>query len=116
MAIRSESGQVLALNLPKSEISCDGVCHALKAPPCRLLHLLIENAESVVSRKTIYKEIWGYDFDPGTKIIEVQVHYLRGILASSNSGFEIKTYRGKGISLQMTQRFQPTSPYSSRHQ
>jgi DNA-binding response OmpR family regulator len=100
VAISSPSGHILSVNKAKGELTCDGVCRALKATPCRLLHLLLENAENVVSRKTIYKEIWGYDFDPGTKIIEVQVHYLRSILASSNSGFEIKTYRGKGISLQ----------------
>ncbi|WP_167055923.1 MULTISPECIES: winged helix-turn-helix domain-containing protein [unclassified Pantoea] len=100
MAIRSACGQVLSLNVCACQIICNGISHTLKATPCRLLHLLLENAGEVVSRKTLYKRIWGYDFDPGTKIIEVQVHYLRGVLATLESAFEIRTYRGKGISLQ----------------
>ncbi|AUA33306.1 winged helix-turn-helix transcriptional regulator [Pseudomonas sp. SGAir0191] len=94
----------MSLNVPEHEIACDGVRCALKATPCRLLQLLLENAEQIVSRRTIYKTIWGYDFDPGTKIIEVQVHYLRGVLAGLKSAFEIRTHRGKGISLQSSVR------------
>ncbi|MFJ4344441.1 winged helix-turn-helix domain-containing protein [Pseudomonas sp. NPDC089401] len=100
MAIRSTCGQLLSLNVPANEVFCGDANRALKATPCRLLQLLLENAGQVVSRQTIYKRIWGYDFDPGTKIIEVQVHYLRSVLTALKSAFEIRTYRGKGICLQ----------------
>lgn len=94
------TGEALRLDPSKFEIYCYGASDTLKPTPYRLMHLLIENRGQVVSRKAIYKEIWGYDFDPGTKLIEVQVHYLRGVLCRLKSVFEIKTYRGKGICLQ----------------
>ncbi|MFJ4453112.1 winged helix-turn-helix domain-containing protein [Pseudomonas sp. NPDC089392] len=93
--------EALRLDPSRFEISCYGLSYTLKPTPCRLMHLLIQNSGQVVSRKAIYKEIWGYDFDPGTKLIEVQVHYLRGVLCRLKSVFEIKTYRGKGICLQV---------------
>lgn len=97
---RVGTDEALRLDSSKFEIYCNGVSHTLKPTPYRLMHLLIQNSGQVVSRKVIYKEIWGYDFDPGTKLIEVQVHYLRGVLCKLTSVFEIKTYRGKGICLQ----------------
>ncbi|MFA7891462.1 winged helix-turn-helix domain-containing protein [Pseudomonas putida] len=71
----------------------------LKPTPCRLLTLLIRCGEQVVNRQTILMEVWGYDFNPGTKIIDVQICYLRKALAAVHAPFEIKTHRGRGISL-----------------
>ena len=99
------TGEALRLDPSKFEISCYGLSSTLKPTPYRLMHLLVQNSGHVVSRKAIYKEIWGYDFDPGTKLIEVQVHYLRGVLSRLMSVFEIKTYRGKGICLQALDQY-----------
>ncbi|MFK3816056.1 winged helix-turn-helix domain-containing protein [Pseudomonas sp. NPDC089407] len=92
--------EALRLDSSRFEIYCNGVSHTLKPTPYRLMQLLVQNSGQIVSRKAIYREIWGYEFDPGTKLIEVQVHYLRGVLCRLRSVFEIKTYRGKGICLQ----------------
>jgi len=72
---------------------------SLKPTPCRLLALLVRHAGQVVSRQAIFNDVWGYDFDPGTKIIDVQVCYLRKALISLQAPFEIKTHRGIGIGL-----------------
>lgn len=61
------------------------------------------NQDQVVSRTTIFSKVWGYHFDPGTKIIDVQICYLRKILLTLQAPFEIKTFRGKGLSLQMVE-------------
>lgn len=95
-----EGGGSLKVDLAERRMSCDNASLPLKATPCRLLSLLLEHMGQIVSRRTIYKEIWGYDFDPGTKVLEVQVHYLRGALQTLPTSMEIKTYRGKGLSLQ----------------
>ncbi|MBF8668372.1 winged helix-turn-helix transcriptional regulator [Pseudomonas putida] len=71
----------------------------LKATSCRLLTLLLRHQGSVVSRTTIYEEIWGYQFNPGTKIIEVQICYLRKMLKSLQAPFEIRTLRGRGLTI-----------------
>ncbi|QCI13341.1 winged helix-turn-helix transcriptional regulator [Pseudomonas putida] len=72
----------------------------LKATSCRLLTLLLRHQGNVVSRTTIYEEIWGYRFDPGTKIIEVQICYLRKVLKTLQAPFEIRTLRGRGLYIQ----------------
>ncbi|WP_414155181.1 winged helix-turn-helix domain-containing protein [Pseudomonas sp. BNK-43-a] len=71
----------------------------LKATSCRLLTLLLRHQGNVVSRTTIYEEIWGYQFNPGTKIIEVQICYLRKVLKSLQAPFEIRTLRGRGLTI-----------------
>ncbi|MFJ4153482.1 winged helix-turn-helix domain-containing protein [Pseudomonas sp. NPDC089752] len=93
----------LGLNVLRNEIYCKGALRPLKPTPFKLMHLLAMNAECIVSRTKILKDVWGYDFDPGTKIIEVQINYLRKILGSITSDYEIKTYWGKGISLRKIQ-------------
>jgi len=96
--------EALWVDTTKAELFYNGVSRTLKPTPSRLLHLLVQHSGQIVSRRAIYKEIWGYDFDPGTKIIEVQVHYLRSVLTHLKSSFEIKTYKGKGICLQRSAR------------
>ncbi|WP_420794028.1 winged helix-turn-helix domain-containing protein [Pseudomonas kurunegalensis] len=71
----------------------------LKATSCRLLTLLLRHQGNVVSRTTIYEEIWGYQFNPGTKIIEVQICYLRKVLKALQAPFEIRTLRGRGLTI-----------------
>ncbi|MGE8112021.1 winged helix-turn-helix domain-containing protein [Pseudomonas sp. NPDC086566] len=85
----------------------------LKPTPCRLLALLIRYGEQVVSRQTILTEVWGYDFNPGTKIIDVQICYLRKALAAVHAPFEIKTHRGRGISLRSLNNV--SAGHRSRH-
>ena len=76
-----------------------GLHFPLKATSCRLLTLLLRQQGNVVSRKTIYEEIWGYQFNPGTKIIEVQICYLRMVDISLKAPFEIRTLRGRGLTI-----------------
>ncbi|MGC3893261.1 winged helix-turn-helix domain-containing protein [Pseudomonas urmiensis] len=75
-------------------------CLLLQATPARLLALLLLNQGTVMSRKTIFSEVWGYQFNPGTKIIDVQICYLRKILHTLQAPFEIKTFRSQGLRLQ----------------
>jgi DNA-binding response OmpR family regulator len=49
----------------------------LTATEFALLRYLAENAGRVVSRMEILNEVWGYDFDPNTNIVEVYIAYLR---------------------------------------
>ena len=99
VSIHSPHGQQLCLNLSKREIPCADKNHTLKPTPCRLLYLLAQHPNQVVSRAAIFREVWGYEFDPGTKIIEVQICYLRNILAVLSPDFTIRTIRGRGFSL-----------------
>src|SRR3954453_22410019 len=42
-----------------------------------LLELLMFNAGVVVSRDSIYEQIWGYDFETSSKSLDVYIGYLR---------------------------------------
>ncbi len=37
----------------------------------------MENAGAVLSRAQILNNNWGYGFDPGTKVVDVYIRYLR---------------------------------------
>jgi two-component system, OmpR family, copper resistance phosphate regulon response regulator CusR len=43
----------------------------------RLLHFLMQHVGQVVSRERLLAEVWGYDFDPRSNVVEVCVRRLR---------------------------------------
>jgi DNA-binding response OmpR family regulator len=60
-----------------------------------LLSELAEHAGEAVSKDKLLASVWGYDFDPGSNVVDVCVRRLR-----SKLGFElIKTVRGEGYQL-----------------
>ena len=60
-----------------------------------LLRELVEHAGHSVSKGRLLAVVWGYDFDPGSNVVDVCVRRIR-----SKLGFElIKTVRGEGYQL-----------------
>jgi two-component system, OmpR family, response regulator len=60
-----------------------------------LLRELMEHAGESVPKDKLLSSVWGYDFDPGSNVVDVCVRRLRTKL-----GFElIKTVRGEGYQL-----------------
>jgi DNA-binding response OmpR family regulator len=49
-----------------------------------------------MSREQLLSHVWGYDYDPGSNIVDVYVGYLRKKLGSDL----IETVRGMGYRLQ----------------
>jgi DNA-binding response OmpR family regulator len=43
----------------------------------RLLHVLLTHTDQVVSRERLLAEVWGYDFDPRSNVVDVCVRRLR---------------------------------------
>jgi two-component system, OmpR family, copper resistance phosphate regulon response regulator CusR len=43
----------------------------------RLLHFLMQHVGQVVSRERLLAEVWGYDFDPRSNVVDVCVRRLR---------------------------------------
>lgn len=64
-----------------------------------LLILLMDRAGTPISRGAIYDELWSADGANHENVVDVYIGYLRKKLAQSNFGFEIKTLRQKGFSL-----------------
>ena len=60
-----------------------------------LLRELMEHAGQAVGKGRLLASVWGYDFDPGSNVVDVCVRRLR-----SKLGFDlIKTVRGEGYRL-----------------
>lgn len=49
----------------------------------------------MLSRERLLSHVWGYDFDPGSNVVDVYVRYLRKKLRSRR----IETLRGAGYRL-----------------
>ena len=61
-----------------------------------LLEFFLRNPAMLLSRSQLAKEIWGFNFDPGTNIVDVYVNHLRKKI---DNGFPVRlihTERGKG--------------------
>jgi DNA-binding response OmpR family regulator len=61
-----------------------------------LLRYLMANAGTVVSRARLLSDVWRYDFDPGTKLVDVYVRYLRQKIDAGAAKPLIHTVRGFG--------------------
>jgi DNA-binding response OmpR family regulator len=60
-----------------------------------LLRELMENVGQSVPKMQLLASVWGYDFDPGSNVVDVCIRRLR-----SKLGFDlIKTVRGEGYQL-----------------
>ena len=81
-------------------VESDGKSAALSPREYALLGCLVRRRGEVVTRAEILREAFGYEFDPGTNVIDVHLTHLRKKLA----GFPIaiETVRGAGIRLTVT--------------
>ncbi|PSV27433.1 MULTISPECIES: response regulator transcription factor [unclassified Photobacterium] len=64
-----------------------------------LLQYLMEHAESVVSRMSLFESVWSYHFDPKTNVIDVHIANLRKKLEEGGEPSLIHTVRGAGYVL-----------------
>ncbi len=49
----------------------------------------------MLSREQLLSQVWGYDFDPGSNVVDVYIRYLRRKLDADR----IETVRGMGYRL-----------------
>jgi two-component system, OmpR family, response regulator MprA len=61
-----------------------------------LLELLMLNAGIVLSRETIYDRIWGFDFETGSRSLDVYIGYLRRKTEEHDAPRVVHTVRGVG--------------------
>ena len=89
----------LALDLLTRRVQREGHELNLSAREFDLLAYFMRHPGQVLSRQQILSAVWGYDFDPGTNVVEVYVGYLRRKLALSGSPAPIETLRSVGYRL-----------------
>ncbi|MHB8869532.1 MAG: response regulator transcription factor [Thermoleophilia bacterium] len=64
-----------------------------------LLEYLLRHEGQVLSRAQILNGVWGYDFDPGSNVVDVYVGYLRSKLDRDGEDSIVETVRGGGYRL-----------------
>lgn len=65
----------------------------------QLLEYFLLHAGETLTRAMILRDVWGYDFDPSTNVIDVHVCTLRTTLAECGGGVTLVTERGTGYRL-----------------
>ena len=71
----------------------------LTAREFALLEHLLRHAGQVLSREQLLSHVWGYDFDPGSNVVDVYIRYLRKKLGAD----VVDTVRGMGYRLRTGQ-------------
>ncbi|MCD4535450.1 response regulator transcription factor [Nocardioides sp. cx-169] len=86
-----EAGGV-RLDLRTRRATVAGKEQDLSAREFSLAEIFMLNAGQVLSREQLLDHVWGYDFDPGSNIVDVYVGYLRRKFGAAT----IETVRGMG--------------------
>jgi DNA-binding response OmpR family regulator len=68
----------------------------LSAREFSMAELFFRHPGQVLSREQLLSNVWGYDFDPGSNVVDVYVGYLRKKLGKGR----IKTVRGMGYRME----------------
>ena len=67
----------------------------LSAREFALAEEFLRHPDQVLSREQLLSRVWGYDFDPGSNVVDVYVRYLRAKFGPER----IETVRGMGYRL-----------------
>lgn len=84
------------LNLKTRKIMRGDKATELSAREFALAELFFRHPGQVLTREQLLSNVWGYDYDPGSNIVDVYVGYLR----KKVGGDLIKTVRGVGYRLE----------------
>lgn len=86
----------LELNLLARTATRAGKNIDLQPREFRLLEYLMRHAGQVVTRTMLLEQVWDYNFDPQTNVIDVHVSRLRGKIDKDFDAPLIQTIRGAG--------------------
>lgn len=85
----------LVLDLRTRTMEVGGSRVELSAREFALAEAFMRHPGQVLSREQLLSTVWGYDFDPGSNVVEVYVSYLRNKLGKEH----VQTVRGMGYRL-----------------
>jgi two-component system OmpR family response regulator len=106
--IRRATGATQTTRLQVSDLSMDLLSRKvtrrgnqidLKPLDFALLEYLMRHAGRVVSKTMIMEHVWGYDFDPGTNVVEARICKLREKIEKEFDKKLIHTIKGVGYVL-----------------
>ncbi|HTU15380.1 MAG TPA: response regulator transcription factor [Solirubrobacterales bacterium] len=83
------------LDLHARTASCAGSTIELTSREFTMLETFMRHEGQVLSREQLLSHVWGYDYDPGSNVVDVYIGYLRRKLPNGR----IRTVRGTGYRL-----------------
>jgi DNA-binding response OmpR family regulator len=89
----------IELDLVTRRVTRGGDPVHLSAREFDLLAFFVRHPNQALRREQILKAVWGYEFDPGTNVVEVYVRYLRRKLGRPDKPAPIETIRSVGYRL-----------------
>lgn len=104
LRLRSEATADSATSLSHGDLMLDlrtrravvsGAAVDLSAREFTLAETFLRSPGQVLSREQLLSRVWGYDFDPGSNVVDVYVRYLRNKLGADR----FETVRGMGYRL-----------------
>lgn len=91
--VLSHDGLTLDLRTRRARVAGREV--DLSAREFTLAETFLRSPRQVLSREQLLSRVWGYDFDPGSNVVDVYVRYLRKKLGADR----FETVRGMGYRL-----------------
>lgn len=104
LRLRAETSSADGTSLALGDLSLDlrtrrarvaGTETDLSAREFALAEAFLRNPGQVLSREQLLSRVWGYDFDPGSNVVDVYVRYLRRKIGADR----VETVRGMGYRL-----------------
>jgi len=89
----------LELDLVKHQARRGGQVLDLTPREFQILELLVRNVDRVLTRTMLLEQIWKMRFDPGTNVVDVHIHRLRGKVDRGFANPMIHTVRAVGYVL-----------------
>lgn len=93
----------LELDPVAHDVRIDGRSVDLSAREFALAEEFLRHPGQALSREQLLDSVWGYDFDPGSNVVDVYVRYLRGKIGADR----ILTVRGVGYRLVHEDDYRP---------
>ena len=89
----------LTMDLARHQVQRAGRPITLTGKEYALLEYFLRHPNQVLTRSQILDNVWGYDAEPGSSVVEIYVHYLRNKIDRGGSEPLLHTVRGIGYSL-----------------
>ena len=92
----------LVMDLLGREVKRGATVIDLQPREFRLLEYLMRHSNQVVTRTMLLENVWDYNFDPQTNVIDVHISRLRGKIDKNFDTPMLNTVRGAGYILRAT--------------
>jgi DNA-binding response OmpR family regulator len=89
----------LLVDVVKRTVERAGQKISLSDKEFSLLEFLLRNKNQILTRKRLIEQVWGYQFDTGTNIVDVYISYLRQAVDKGYPKKLIHTMHGEGFIL-----------------